>query len=85
LEPKVGEYWYISSVLRISWDGNPPFIRETHILLARCIKITNNRPIFHAPKLSGFGYTVYGGESGWNYELLYRWEPNWFWKLLGYK
>lgn len=80
--PKAGEYWYISSTLRISWDGSPPFIRNRYIILAKCV---DDRPIFIGPKLSGFGSTVYGGSLGWNYELLYKWEPNWFWKLLGYK
>lgn len=85
MEPKIGEYWYISGKLTISWDGKPPFIREVHIILAQCVRIRDGKPVFYGAKLTGFGYTIYGGSSGWDYELIYKWEPNWFWKLLGYK
>lgn len=85
MEPKIGEYWYISSGLKISWDGEPPFEKQTCVVIAQCVRLTNNGPIFYGPRLTGFGYTIYGGESGWSYELIYKWEPNWFWKMLGYK
>lgn len=81
MNPKVGEYWYISTVARISWDGSPTFTHETYIILAKYI--SNN--MFVGPKLQGFGNTSYGGRNGYSYELLHRWEPNWFWKLLGYR
>lgn len=84
MEPKIGEYWYISSGIEISWDGKSP-IHETCVIVAKCVRLTNNGPIFYGRRLNYLGYTIYGGESGWSYELIYKWEPNWFWKLLGYK
>lgn len=78
--PKAGEYWNLLATLQVSWDGRPPYMYEQRIIVAKCI----GNGVFIGPALNRFGKTVYG-RNGYSYTLLSKWEPNWFWKLLGYK
>jgi len=70
-KPEVGEYWYIG----IRVISTHTFTFETHeyddIVLAKCVSSN----IF---KYRDYYITT-------NTVIYSKWEPNWFWKFLGYK
>jgi hypothetical protein len=76
--PKVGEYWNLSIPLR-GTDGI-----EMHSIVAKCVSIRDGYPVFYGNAPTHYR-KVYYGPGFYNCKWISKWEPNWFWKLLGYK
>lgn len=69
--PKVGEYYYVSIVM-----GD-----KSSVTLEKIVSIDGTVVVLES------GCFIYGMKSVDYTELQYfkKWEPNWFWKMLGYK
>lgn len=82
--PKVGEYWHLSIPLRvIDLDSSKEF-HENRAIVAKCVSVTDRGPVFYGNALFSLR-NVYYGSGFYECKIVGKWEPNWFWKLLGYK
>ncbi len=81
--PKVGEYWNLVTSVKVDFGGND-FYYEDNTLVAKCVSVTERGPIFHGRSMVDYR-KVYYGAGFYNCKWINKWEPNWFWKLLGYK
>lgn len=80
LMPKIGEYWYLNIPLK-----NVDLDRiELHSIIAECVSVTENGPVFYGNAPTHYR-SVYYGPGFYYCERVNKWEPNWFWRLLGYK
>lgn len=68
--PKVGEYWYIATKI----PSDTPYVSLNVIEICKIIAVD---PIIARGSVSCFLTE--------DIKCLSKWEPNWFWKLLGYK
>jgi len=81
--PKVGEYWHLNVPIKIiDFSGNS--CREYYPTIAKCISVTEKGPVFYGNALIEWRNVYYGG-GFYDCQVIAKWEPNWFWKLLGYK
>lgn len=81
LSPNVGEYWYAVGTYTYYTDFDSH--RQINqivdrLVLVKIIKVYDND--------TGYMVEVNGGIKRLTNNCLFKkWEPNWFWKLLGYK
>lgn len=71
LSPNVGEYWYVHCAVEDSLVGE-----YNTVQICKIEGIVNDK------------YLVQVNKQAWEtsrVNVLRKWEPNWFWKLLGYK
>lgn len=85
--PKVGEYYYVS-INRKEWNSPSSCSNKAFVILAKVVSTDGNNVIIMYNKYSPATDSVFNCMMIVDYtklEYFKKWEPNWFWKILGYK
>lgn len=73
MEPKIGEYWYTMLV-------------DSRYEISKIVKIDKGKVFIQRWDYSGYKLPQLEGiDYNWFLNVAIKWEPNWFWKMLGYK
>lgn len=74
--PNIGEYWYIKGFVRYYDDYGDNYLTTPEVILSKICSVNEYEIVI----INKFGTSIANRNT-----VVGKWEPNWFWKLLGYK